>query len=160
MIILVLLVSFVLEGILSIIIPTNSLFIPIFSIIALATVYPLFKDNRIKYLIYASSLGLLYDIVYTNTPFTNTLSFLVTAYIISLIYEYIKVSKFNILLIDIIVILFYQTFSYMFLCILSYSKFNETTFIENLYSSLISNVIYGLILYIILEIFRKKRRII
>ena len=160
MIILVLLVSFVLEGILSIIIPTNSLFIPIFSIIALATVYPLFKDNRIKYLIYASSLGLLYDIVYTNTPFTNTLSFLVTAYIISLIYEYIKVSKFNILLIDIIVILFYQTFSYMFLCILSYTKFNETTFIEKLYSSIILNIIYGLILYIILEIFRKKRRII
>ena len=88
------------------------------------------------------------------------MSFLVTAYIISLIYEYIKVSKFNILLIDVIVILFYQTFSYMLLCILSYSKFNETTFIENLYSSLISNVIYGLILYIIVEILRKKRRIV
>ena len=53
MIILLLMISFLLENVLSIIIPPNTLFIPMFSVIALATTYPLFKDNRIKYLIYA-----------------------------------------------------------------------------------------------------------
>lgn len=158
MIILLLMISFLLENVLSIIIPPNTLFIPMFSVIALATTYPLFKDNRIKYLIYASSFGLLYDIVYTNTPFINTISFLAVAYIITLIYEYIRVSKFNILLINLVVILFYQTISYLLLCAVRYSTFNETTFIENLYSSLILNLIYGLILYIILEIINKKRK--
>ncbi len=158
MIILILAISFVLEGIISLIIPEESLFMPVFSIIAVATVYPLFKDNKVKYLVYSSSLGLLYDIVYTNTPFTNTLSFLATAFIITLIYEYIKVSKFNILLIDIVVILFYQSFSYLLLCILNYCTFNEVTFIVNLYSSLILNVIYGLIIYIIVELFIKKHK--
>lgn len=158
MIVLILAISFVLEGIISLVIPEGSLFIPIFSIIAVATVYPMFKENKTKYFVYSLSLGLLYDIVYTSTPFTNTLSFLVTSFIITLIYEYIKVSKFNILLIDIVVILFYQSFLYLFLCILNYCTFNEVTFIVNLYSSLIINVIYGLILYIIIELFTKKHK--
>ncbi len=158
MIILILAISFILEGIVSLIVKDGSLFIPIFSIISVATVYPLFKENKTKYLIYSVSLGLLYDTVYTNTPFTNTISFLATAFIITLIYEYIKVSKFNILLIDIVVILFYQSFSYLLLCILNYCTFNETTFIVNLYSSLILNIVYGLVLYIIIELLTKKHK--
>ena len=65
MIVAVLLISFILEGIISNVIPLDSLFIPMFSVVALLVTYPLFNDNKIKFLIYSGSLGLLYDLTYS-----------------------------------------------------------------------------------------------
>ena len=46
MIVLVLLISFILEGIVSNLVPAASLFIPLFSVTALLVIYPLFNDNK------------------------------------------------------------------------------------------------------------------
>ena len=151
MIVIILLISFFLEGIISNLIPSSSLFIPLFSVVALLVLYPNFNDNKIKYYIYSGVLGLLYDLVYTNTPFINTFSFLITAFIITLICKFITVNKLNLILIVIFTLLFHETVNYLLLCIFRYRIFNNMTLIEGLYSSLIINVIYGYILYIIVE---------
>ena len=106
MIILILLISFTLEGIFSNLLSANSILIPLFTIISFVIVYPYFKNAKNKFYIYAGLIGLLYDIVYTNCPFVNTFTFLITSLMISLIYEYITVSKFNVTLINIIILLF------------------------------------------------------
>lgn len=159
MIIAILLISFALEGIFSNFISSNSIFIPLFTVISLVIVYPYFKDEKNKFYIYASFLGLLYDIVYTNCPFINTFSFLITSLMISLIYEYITVSKFNITLINIIILLFHQTISYILLCFFSYTTFNEITLLTILYSSIITNIIYGFILFMLVNFLDKKHKI-
>lgn len=151
MIVIVLLISFMLDGIISNLIPLSSLFIPLFSVVALLVLYPNFHNNKIKYLIYSGSLGLLYDLVYTTTPFINTFSFLITALIITIICKFITVNKLNLILIILFVILFHETITYLLLCLFQYRIFNNMTLIEGLYSSLIINVIYGYILYIIVE---------
>lgn len=157
MISLILIISFILEGITTNLISSNSLFFPLFTIISLATVYPLFGKESKQFYLYSFLLGLIYDIVYTNTPFTNTFAFIITAYMIKLLYEYITVSKFNIILINIIVVLFHQTVLYLMLCLFGYSSFNEITMLVNLYSSIIINVIYGFILFLIVDYIKKKK---
>ena len=158
MIVVVLLISFILEGIVSNLVPANSLFIPLFSIVSLLVTYPMFNDNRIKYLIYSGTLGLLYDLVYTSTPFINTFTFVITALIITFICKFITINKLNLILIVLFVLLFNQTINYLLLCLFRYRIFNSDTLIEGLYSSLILNVIYSYILYIIIEIINKKRK--
>ena len=72
MIVAILLISFAIESIVSNLIPLNSIFIPLFSIVSLVVVYPLFNGDKNKFLIYSFIFGLLYDIVYTNTIFVYT----------------------------------------------------------------------------------------
>ena len=154
----ILLISFMLEGICSNLLSTT-IFLPLFSIISLVIVYPYFKDNKNKFFVYAASLGLLYDIVYTNCPFVNTFSFFITALMIYLIYEYITVSKFNVTIINVITILFHQTVSYIILCLFSNTIFNEGTFFTILYSSVLANVIYGFVLYMIVLYLDKNHKL-
>ena len=139
MIVAVLLISFILEGIISNLVPTSSLFIPLFSIVSLLVTYPLFNENKIKYLIYSGTLGLLYDLVYTNTPFINTFTFVITALIITFICKFITLNN-------------------LLLCLFRYRIFNNSTLLEGLYSSLILNVVYSYILYVVIEIINKKRK--
>lgn len=159
MIILILLISFALEGIFSNFISANSILIPLFTIISFVIVYPYFKNEKNKFYIYSLVVGLLYDIVYTNCPFINTFTFLITSLMISLMYEYITVSKFNVTLINIIILLFYQTISYIVLCFFSYTTFNEITLLTTLYSSIIINVIYGFLLFILVSFLDKNHKI-
>lgn len=158
MIVVVLLISFILEGIVSNLVPTSSLFIPLFSIVSLLVTYPLFNENKIKYLIYSGTLGLLYDLVYTNTPFINTFTFVITALIITFICKFITLNKLNLVLIILFILLFNQTINYLLLCLFRYRIFNNATLLEGLYSSLILNVVYSYILYVVIEIINKKRK--
>ena len=158
MIVAVLLISFILEGIVSNLVPTSSLFIPLFSIVSLLVTYPLFNENKIKYLIYSGTLGLLYDLVYTNTPFINTFTFVITALIITFICKFITLNKLNLVLIILFILLFNQTINYLLLCLFRYHIFNNATLLEGLYSSLILNVVYSYILYVVIEIINKKRK--
>lgn len=157
MISLILIISFILEGIVSNIVSANSLLFPLFTIISLSAVYPLFNKDNKKFYLYSLFVGFIYDIVFTNTPFINTFSFFLTAYMIKLLYEYITVSKFNIVLIDIVVIIFHQTVLYLILCLFNYTTFNEITLLTSLYSSLILNVIYGFILFLITKHIQEKK---
>ena len=158
MIVAVLLISFILEGIVSNLVPTSSLFIPLFSIVSLLVTYPLFNENKIKYLIYSGTLGLLYDLVYTSTPFINTFTFVITALIITFICKFITLNKLNLVLIILFILLFNQTINYLLLCLFRYRIFNNATLLEGLYSSLILNVVYSYILYVVIEIINKKRK--
>ena len=156
MIVIYLLISLILDGIISNLLLSNSLFIPLFSVVSLIISYPYFNDNKIKYLIYAGSLGILYDLSYTSIPFVNLFSFLLTALIIILICKFITINKLNLILILCFVILFYNSITYTILCAFRYNAFNNMILIEGLYSSLIINIVYGYISYIVLEIISKK----
>lgn len=159
MILIILIISFILEGIVSNLVPLNSLFIPLLSVVAIFSVYPLFDSDKKKYLITSFIYGLLYDIVYTNCLFVNSFVFFLTALVITMIYNYVTVNKFNYIFINTLILLFYKTVSYIVLCLFKYLEFNEYTFIKGLYSCLIINIIYGLILYFVIVFIAKKYRL-
>ena len=57
--------------------------------------------------------------------------------------------------INIIVICIYRIVSYLLLCIIDFVKFNEMSLLEGIYNSLLVNVVYGIIIFIIVSLIAK-----
>ena len=81
-----LVISFLLEGIMSNIFPSTlsniSYFTTIYIIISFAIIYPYF-DNDKKFFILIFIFGILFDILYTSTIFVNTFIFIIIKYHLS-----------------------------------------------------------------------------
>ena len=94
--IIIVLISFILEGIISKYIPMNTvLFESFFTVISLIIIYPYFHNKEKKYFTLAFFTGLFYDIVYTNTFLFNAIIFLVISYIVKKINAYISNKLFR-----------------------------------------------------------------
>ena len=161
MIILLIFISFLLEGYFTTFISLNSLFIPLFTLTSIIILYPFFdiKENFHKYIIISIIFGLLYDIVYTNSVFINTISFTICSVILIFMNHYINSSLILKLGVVTIVIAIYRFISYLLLCIFNYLNFNENILLKGIYSSLIINIIYATILYIISNFISQKLNI-
>lgn len=144
MIYLFLFISLLLESIFSNIVGINSILIPLFLISALVFIYP--KKN---YLSICIICGLLYDMCFYNSLFINTISFLLIGLLLK------KISKYNIYLRLIIVIIFYRFITYFLLILIAYSKFNIYVLFKSMYSSIIINIIYILFIKVCYNIKRK-----
>ena len=151
MIYVVIIFSFLFESIITNVVSMNSLFIPLFVLISLSLLYPYFKKNNKNFIIICGITGLFYDMIFTNSLFINTVSFLSASLLIILNY---KIFKYNILLsnlFNIVLIAFYRFISYVLLVAVSYLSFNYKALLDGIYTSLIINIIYGFIMYIIID---------
>ena len=153
-------VSFLLDGILSKYILPNSILLPLLTIVSLVIIYPYFNNNNYRYFKYVSILGLLYDIVYMNTIFFNFFIFILIGFII-IFFSYLLSNNFyTSILFSVIAIIIYRIIVYLFLIIFQNANISFIELIKSIYSSLILNIIYCILLYIISEIIRKKLRIL
>ena len=151
MISVVLITSFLLEVIFSNIVRLNSLFIPLFFIASLVIMYPYFK-SKLNYLIVCLLCGLLYDLGFMNTAFINTLCFTFTGLIIMLLHSYMNYNLVSTNIVNLLAIIFYRLITYLLLCLVAYNNFHILTLLKGIYSSLLINIMYGVILYLVLEI--------
>lgn len=151
MIIITLIFSFLFEGIFTNLISNNSLLIPMFLVTSLVILYPYFNCNNNKFLLSAGIIGFFYDIIYTDTLFLNTFAFLLTALSIIIIYNYINMNSFNINALNVVIIVIFDIISYILLCIVGYHGFDVDVLIRGIYSSIIANLVYGIILYIVTD---------
>ncbi len=150
--ILIIIISFILEGILTNIINMNSIILPLFTITSLVITYPYFKtEKNYKFIMISISMGLLYDIAYTNSLFISTFTFTLCSLLIIIIDKYIPESFFSRMCINICLIIAFKFISYLLLFIFQFIKFNQNVLIKGIISSLILNIIYGLILYFICD---------
>ena len=147
--------SFLFEASFTNLISINSLLTPLYVITTLVLLYPYFKNKQINYIIVCLILGLFYDISFADSIFVNTLSFGIIGYIVSLCYNYVKYNIYTANIINIILIISYRIISYLILTSLNYISFNDKLFFEGIYNSLIINIIYGIILYTIIDIVAK-----
>ena len=146
----IIIISFILEGVLTNIINTNSIILPLFTIVSLVITYPYIKNNY-TFIIISIIIGLLYDIAYTNSLFINTFTFTLCSLLIIFIDKFIKESFFGRMCINIFMIIIFKILSYFLLFVFSFIKFNHNILIKGIISSLILNIIYGLILYFICD---------
>ena len=134
MIYIILIFSYLFESAFSNIVPKNSLLIPLFLLTSLTILYPYFKNKNINFVITCIICGFVYDISLTNSLFINTLSFGLVGVLTILIYNYINYNIYSSNILNIIVLIFYRTVSYILLCIIDIIKFNEMSLIEGIYS--------------------------
>ena len=150
MTVVILILSFLLEASIPNVINLSSLFIPLFVVTSLSILYPYFKNQK-----FIVVCGLIYDIAFTHSPFINTLSFSLISLFIMFCYNYINYNILSSNIINIVTIIVYQIINYFLLCIVDYVKFNEMSLLKCISSSLILNIVYGIIIYLILKGIKK-----
>lgn len=151
-----LIVSFILDSIVSSVISINSYLLPAFTLVSLAFIYPNYKKNNTCYIALALLSGLLYDICFSSSLYINTLSFLAVSALIILIYHYINNNIFSFTLVNVLVISLYRFISYIIYILVSYKSFNINSVFTSIIHTLTLNIIYGILLYFICNFIKKK----
>lgn len=159
----VLTISFFLDGTVSNYLPFayDQLYLlkTMFTIISLIVIFPYFNHNDKKYYQVAILFGLLYDVVYTNSFPLNTILFLLLALFIKKINEMVAYHYFNVLITTFTTIVFADLINVMVLNIINYTNINLYAFLYKIGNSLLINLIYISIIYIILEFVSHKYKI-
>ncbi len=149
-----LVISFILDGLLSNYISTNiinpSYFRTIYSVISLVVIFSYFDEHK-KYLYILLILGSLFDIVYTNTFLLNIVIFFIIYLIINILNNYIPNNILTINLKSLLAILTYHLLSFLILTLANYHIYSINTLYIILYRSIIMTIIYTSISYLILR---------
>lgn len=153
--------SFLLDGIISDLIPFNitnpSYFKTIYTIIALVVMYNYF-DNKKKYLIALIILGALFDIVYTNTFLVNIIIFLTISIILSNIDYQIPTNIITINIKSLICIFLYHILTYITLLLSHYNSYSINLLLTIILRSISGSIIYTTISYLFLnKIYQNKK---
>ena len=154
-------ISFLLDGIMSNILPFNlvdpSCFKTIYSVISLVIIYNYF-DNQKKYLSILIVLGIFFDIVYTNTFILNIIVFLVIYIVLSNLDYVITTNIFTINLKSLVCIFTYHIITYIILLLANYNNYSIKLLGLILLRSIIMTIIYTTISYLLInKIYDNKR---
>lgn len=147
-------ISFLLDGIMSNIIPFNlvnpSYFKTIYSIISLVIIYNYF-DNPKKYLSILFVLGIFFDIVYTNTFILNIVVFFINYIILSYLDFTIPTNIITINIKSIACISSYHILTYIILLLANYNNYSIKLLGLIILRSIIMTIIYTTISYLIMN---------
>lgn len=151
----IVIISFLLEGIVSNFVPINGFLAPLFTLVALIIIYPLF-DEVSEYYKYAFVTGLAYDLFYTDTILFHAIIFCFMAFIITRLNLVLSDNYLNILVIMGICILIYRVITYSLLVLVSSMAFDFIALILSVLKSLIINLIYSALLFFVVKKCQKK----
>ena len=151
----IVIISFLLEGIVSNFVPINGFLAPLFTLVALIIIYPLF-DEASEYYKYAFVTGLAYDLFYTDTILFHAIIFCFMAFIITRLNLVLSDNYLNILIIMGICILIYRVITYSLLVLVSTMTFDFITLIMSFLKSLIINLIYSVLLFFVVKKCQRK----
>lgn len=133
--------------------------LPLFTVISLIISYPYFKKETPNFIRLCGVVGLLYDVVYTDTFFLNMVVFLLVGLIIIYINERMVNNLINVLITTLIVIISYRFFTYIILLLTGYLKITSGLLVVSVQNSLLINLIYVTILYLITDYFHRQHHI-
>ena len=158
--IIIMTISLLLDGLLTNYLPflvnDLSFFTPLFTLISIFIIYPLYRKKEKKYFISIFILGMLYDLLYTNLLFFNAVLFVFIGFIIRLIIKNFELSYMKIILYIVIVVVSYESLTLFFLGIFNIIPISINRLIYKITHSLLINIIYGEMLFIIIKILPKK----
>ena len=147
-------ISFLLDGLLSNYISTfmlnPSYLRTIYSIISLVIIFNYF-ENKNKYLFILIILGILFDIVYTNTFLLNIILFTLIYLFLNIIDYYLPNNIFTINIKSVISIFIYHIFSYLILLLTHYNNYTFNLLLLILKRSIIMTIIYTTISYLVIK---------
>lgn len=156
----VIILSILLDGILSNIFPyipgSLSFFTPLLTIVSLVIIYPLYKKKEKKYLITCLCIGLIYDLLYTNLLFYNGIIFITLGIIIIKTLKNLGISYLKLLFYIIGLIIIYETFNTLFIILFDLVPITLTKLIYKISHSILLNVIYAELLFLIINLLPKR----
>ena len=154
-----LVISFLLEGIMSNIFPSTlsniSYFTTIYIIISFAIIYPYF-DNDKKFFILIFIFVILFDILYTSTIFVNTFIFIIIGIVIKILYNILPGNVFMTNIISYVGIIIYHILSFIILMITGYGDYSIILLFNIIIHSIFMTIIYTSISYFIMKFMYNK----
>lgn len=152
--------SFLLEGIVSNIVGiTSTWLVPLFSIVSLIIIYPYFNHEEENFLKVCFAVGLFYDLVYTDTLVINACIFTLISFFIRWLNSWMSNHAISVLFITFLTIFVYRILMYLILIVVGFLPFDLNTLVTSITSSLLLNLIYAEVLYLITDFMSKKYRI-
>jgi len=133
-----------------------SFFTTNYSIIALSIIYPLFNNDK-KYIITSTIMGLLFDIVYTNTFIFNAVIFFLIAIFIKFIYNYLSENILGYILVSLLAVVLYYILTFSLLTTLGHINFEIIILLKKLVSILPMTIIVSLILALLIKLLERKK---
>ena len=159
MAIIVLIVSFILDSIISNFISLGSLFTPLFTLMALIIIYPYYNGDKFKYFLACFVTGIFYDLIYTDTIVIHGFLFVIIGFIITKLNLILANNYINVGIMAIVCIIFYRIIAYSLLLITANISFEWFELFKSIYRSLLANVIYVALLYTITDKISRKLKI-
>lgn len=153
----IIIVSFLLEAIISNFVPIHGFFAPLLTLTALITICPLF-DEKTKYYKYAFITGLMYDLFYTNTICFHAIIFCLMAYIVLRLNLVLSDNYANEIIIMALCIIMYRVITYCILALIGNVSFDFIELFLSIIKSLIINLAYSALIFSIIKKFKPKTR--
>ena len=161
--IILLIISFLLQGILSNFLAYTSGAISIFStiyvLITLLLLYPYFENNKKKFLILLVIFGGLTDLVYCNTFLLNISIFYMTYKFSNIFHIFLPYNLFTINFSNLLSIFLYHILTFLLLSLLKYDNYTFLMLTKILASSIIMTIIYTTISYLFIKLIREKKEL-
>lgn len=155
--IIIIIVSFLLEGVISNFVSINGYFAPLFTLISLIMICPLCEEST-SYYKYAFFSGLVYDLFYTDTIIFHAIIFCFMAFIIQRLNLVLSDNFINVLITVALCILIYRVFTYSLLVFINSVSFDIEALGFSVLKSLVINLLYSMVLFFIIKKFNKKRK--
>ena len=158
--IIIIVISLILDGVLSNCLPfmvdNLSLLTPLFTLVTVSLLYPYYRKKEKYFFIMIFITGIVYDLFYTNLLFFNGLLFLLIAYISKIIYRNYEMNYFKLIVYIILVITIYESVTGIILFIFNLVPITLNRVFYKITHSLVLNIIYGELVYLILNKLPKK----
>lgn len=158
--IVIIIISLLLDGLLTNYLPflvnNLSLFTPLFTLISISIIYPFYRKKEKEYYSMVFIIGIIYDLCYTNLLFLNAIMFLIIAIVSKYIYKNFEITFFRLIVYTIIIITIYEFITAGIIGILGLVPITIERIIYKITHSIVLNVIYVEIIYLILKLIPKK----
>lgn len=158
--VIILVISFFLDGILSNFLPYMvgdlSFFTPMLTITSLVVIYSFFTKNKKTYFIICFVTGIFYDFMYTNLLFYNAILFFGVGLLTMLLYRYIRYTWLSLLLFIFLGIVGYECMNALVILIFQLVPMTFYRLLYKIIHSLILNLLYGEVIYLIIWLLPKK----
>ena len=154
----ILILSFILDGILTNFLPyiELSLFTPLLTLVSIFLIYPFYKKTELRYFVTLIILGILYDLFYTNLLFFNAILFLINGFITKIIYKNLDINFIKLIIYIIGIIIIYELTTGLIIFIFNLVPITITKILYKITHSILLNVIYAELIYLVLKIIPKK----
>lgn len=158
--IIIIIISILIDGILTNFLPylvnDLSIFTPLLTVVSIFIIYPFYRKQNKKYYKTVFLIGIIYDLFYTNLLFFNAILFLIIALISVFIHKHYEVSCFSIIIYIALIISIYEILTGGIIFIFKLVPISINKIIYKISHSLLLNIIYIEIIYVILKLIPKK----
>lgn len=160
MTIILMIISLLLDGLITNFLPylSNqlSIFTPLLTLTTIFIITPLYQKKDKKYYILLFIFGIIYDLFYTNLLFLNAILFTIIGFISKYINKNYEITHIRLIIFLILIIAIYESSYALILWIFQLVPITLSKVIYKIIHSLLLNCIVGEILYIIINKIPKK----